>query len=366
MKVAIVGAGIGGLSLAWALTRRGVGVTLFEAGPVPNPRASSNDEHRMTRHCYGTLGGYGALMPDAFRAYEELWSDLRARHFRPTKFLYLTREASTWHAATARDLDRLGIAHRTLTSAEVRDIAPMLTTDAILDAFEADGAGELFAARIIADLARWLGEAGVDIRAHTRVRRVDAAAGRVETDTGLEAADVVVVAAGAWVLDLLPGQKGRLVPSRQTVLYLAPPPRFEAAWARAPVILDGSGTRGTYILPPAAGTRLKLGDHSFTRRGQGDDDRIATPADIEPVEAAARDSLVDFDDYRILEAKVCYYTVTADERFVVEPIGGAGWLMSACSGHGFKLAPLIAGGLADAIIGRRSAEEIPAWAAARG
>ncbi|MBN9008790.1 MAG: sarcosine oxidase, partial [Rhizobiales bacterium] len=90
-------------------------MALFEQGPVPNPKASSHDEHRMTRHCYGTLAGYGLLMPQAFRAYEELWSDLGARHFRPTKFLYVTREQSDWPAATARDLDRMGIPHRPLT-----------------------------------------------------------------------------------------------------------------------------------------------------------------------------------------------------------------------------------------------------------
>lgn len=320
----------------------------------------------MTRHCYGTLAGYGLLMPQAFRAYEELWSDLGARHFRPTKFLYVTREQSDWPAATARDLDRMGIPHRPLTPAEVSEIAPMLTTDAIVDAFEADGAGELFAARITRDLADWLRRAGVEIHEHARVGAIDAETGRVETGRGYHDADLVVVAAGAWVLDLLPGQKGRLAPSRQTVLYLQPPQRLDGAWRRAPVILDGSGMRGTYVLPPAEGTRLKVGDHSFTRQGSGDDDRIATAADIATVAAAARSSFADFDDYTILEAKVCYYTVTADERFVVEPIGPAGWLMSACSGHGFKLAPLIASGLADAIAGRRSAAGIPDWAAGRG
>src|SRR4051794_38488005 len=37
MKVAIVGAGIAGLSLAWALHKRGVAVSLFDQGAIPNP-----------------------------------------------------------------------------------------------------------------------------------------------------------------------------------------------------------------------------------------------------------------------------------------------------------------------------------------
>ena len=41
MKINIVGAGIMGLSTAWALYRRGHTVTIFEQGPVPNPQAAS-------------------------------------------------------------------------------------------------------------------------------------------------------------------------------------------------------------------------------------------------------------------------------------------------------------------------------------
>lgn len=365
LKVSIVGAGIAGLSLAWALTKRGVRVALFEQGPIPNPRSSSHDEHRITRHSYGALGGYGALMPYAFKVYEDMWADLRVRHFHPSKLLYVGRQPSDWCETTARDLGVAGIAYRSLTASEVAQWVPMLRTDGIVDAFESDGAGELFASRIVEGLAAWLREAGAELHDQTWVRGIDPASGRVLSDRKTYDADVVVVAAGAWVLDLLPAAADRLSPSRQTVLYLKPPARFEAIWRAAPVIVDMGITHGTYVLPPKGGTRLKIGDHVFTRRGTGSDDRVATDADVEPVIAAARESFVDFDDYGILEAKVCYYTVTADERFVVEPIGPAGWLLSACSGHGFKLGPLIASGLADALVGQRPAAKIPAWAAGK-
>ena len=366
LKVSIVGAGIAGLSLAWALSKRGAAVALFEQGAVPNPLSSSYDEHRITRHSYGSLSGYGALMPSAFRTYDELWVDLGVRHMHPSPLIFVGRQKSGWYETTARDLDAAGIAHRALTRADIERILPMLRTEGIIDAFESDGAGELFASRIVTSLAAWLREAGVAIHEHARVRAVDPATGRVTTDKGTFDADIVVVAAGAWLLDLVPAVGGRLTPSRQTMLYLKPPARFEAAWRAAPVIVDTGVTHGAYVLPPKEGTRLKIGDHVFTRRGAGGDDRIATPADIAPVAAAARESFIAFDDYEVLEAKVCHYTVTVDERFVVEPIGPAGWLLSACSGHGFKLGPLISRGLADALIGRRAAGEIPAWAAGLG
>ena len=49
MKVTVVGAGIMGLSAAWALSRRGHDVTVLDQGPVPNPRGASVDQHRLIR-----------------------------------------------------------------------------------------------------------------------------------------------------------------------------------------------------------------------------------------------------------------------------------------------------------------------------
>jgi len=364
--VAIIGGGIGGLSLAWALHKRGARVSLYEQGPIPNPASSSFDEHRITRHTYGGLSGYGALMPHAFHTYDELWRDLGETHYLPTNLVYVGRRASDWYQATAGELDAMGIAHRPLEKSEITARLPMLRSDGIVQAFEAEGAGMLFASRIVTALARWLAEAGVALHPHSRVSDVDPEAGSFIVNGERRSADAVVIAAGAWLPALYPAARPRLTPSRQVMLYVRPPAELVVAWAAAPVLVDQGVTHGAYILPPRGGTRLKIGDHVFTRRGDGSDDRIATSEDVAGVRTAASEIFAGFERYELLEAKVCYYTVTDDERFVVEPIGAKGWLLSACSGHGFKLGPLIASGLADAITGRRDAAEVTAWAAGRG
>ena len=357
--VIVVGAGIAGLSTAWALEKRAYSVEVFEQGPIPNPRASSYDEHRITRHAYGTAEGYAALMPDAFAMYDRMFRDIGADHFDRSKVVYFVREDTGWYEPTARSLARMDSGFRDLPLAEVPDRFPMVETAGLTRAVETDEGGMLFPIRILTDLVVTLGNRGVGFHADCRVTAVDPDAGLVVADGREHRADRIVVAAGAWVGKLTPLLDDTVVPSRQAVMYVAPPPELARAWAEAPVLIDLGLHSGTYTLPPRRSTRLKVGDHVFTRAGDADGDRVATAADVERLESAARLSYRAFDRYQVLEKKICFYTVTRDasERFAVRPWGNRAWVVSACSGHGFKLGPLVGDTVAGAIAGERGAEE---------
>jgi Glycine/D-amino acid oxidases (deaminating) len=77
-RIGVIGAGIMGLATAWALHRRGAVVSVFEQGPVPNPKGSSVDESRLIRHPYGNQYGYTAMVDPAFAAWDQLFGDLTA------------------------------------------------------------------------------------------------------------------------------------------------------------------------------------------------------------------------------------------------------------------------------------------------
>ena len=60
---------------------------------------------------------------------------------------------------------------------------------------------------------------------------------------------------------------------------------------------------------------------------------------------------------------MCFYTVTEDERFVVEKAGTHGWVMSPCSGHGFKFGALMGLELARTLDQARDPAQHARWAA---
>lgn len=362
-KILVVGGGIAGLSAAWGLARRGFAVELFEQGPLPNPRASSYDEHRIIRHAYGTLEGYAYLMPEAFRVWNALWQDIGARHHDDLPVVYFMRGDHEWYAPTERSMRRMNIGFADIPLAEIASRFPMVNPEGLTRVVETAGGGILYPIRIMTDLVKHLADRGVVLHPDTKVEAVDPDAGAIRTVAGIARGDAVVITAGAWVTRLLPNLAGIAVPSRQAVMFLAPPAELAAAWRAAPVLIDLGAESGTYTLPPRAGTRLKIGDHQFTRAGDPDGDRTGTEADVVRLTEAAYRAWKDFHRYTVLERKACFYTVTADERFILRGVGTKTWLGSACSGHGFKLGPLMGDALAATIAGDRDPAGLSTWAA---
>ena len=108
---------------------------------------------------------------------------------------------------------------------------------------------------------------------------------------------------------------------------------------------------------------MKVGDHEFSRSGDPDAARDAQPAEMAPLLERCATLLRGFDQWRIDRLKVCFYTVTEDERFVVEKQGAKGWVMSPCSGHGFKFGALMGKELARTIVSERDPAAHARWAA---
>ncbi|MEI6161652.1 MAG: FAD-dependent oxidoreductase [Roseococcus sp.] len=359
-KILILGAGIMGLATAWALLRQGFAVHLLDQARPPNPAGSSVDHHRLIRHAYGAQRGYMRMVDEAYAAWDRLWDDLGEVLHIPTGVLALDDTAGDWVRQTRASFRADGRGFEDLGAAEIEARFPYLSGAGIKDAFFCRLGGVLLAERIVAALARHVVAEGAVI-AVARATGLDPARATVTLEGGAtRSADVLVVAAGPWIPRLLPEMAKRVVPSRQVVVRLEAP---SEAWTTAPMLLDLAVEGGFYLVPPVAGTPIKIGDHSFSRQGHPDDDRTPDPREVERILGLARKRIPGLEGFPRLGSATCFYDVEPDERFVIEPLSPRAWVMSGFSGHGFKFGAVLGERLAQAIAQPDTAATLPAWAA---
>ncbi|MCW0233708.1 MAG: FAD-dependent oxidoreductase [Ferrovibrio sp.] len=373
MKTIIVGGGIMGLSTARALKKLGHEVVLIEQGALPNPLGTSVDQHRLIRYPYGAQRGYTRMVRHAYHAWKRLWHDLKMTLYAETGTLVLSGAGDDWAKACAAILTEEEIEHLPFDAATVLGRWPMLSGEGLQDAFYCPSGGVLFAEAIVAALSSHLRERGVTLLTQKKVVAVDPEMGRVTlADKTVLQADHVLVTAGPWTAQLLPGLAPVSRSSRQVVVYLQPPADLGASWYAAPMLLEiGQGQnsgQGFYLVPPritrdGMRTGLKIGDHTFGPTADPGIDRDATQDEIDAILAKARHRIADLDQYRVSQAKTCFYDVEADEKFQFRQIGPRGYAFCGTSGHGFKFGPVVGEVIADALAGKASVEETARWLA---
>jgi glycine/D-amino acid oxidase-like deaminating enzyme len=362
MQVAVVGAGVIGLSLARSLLHAGHEVTVYDRAEVPNPHASSVDRSRLIRYAYGRQAGYAGMVDDAYGAWDRLWAELGESHYIRTGTLVLAQHGATWARDSANTLAAMGRPAEWLDPAEAEARYPLLDLTGIERAFHVPTGGVLHAERIVAALARHVRALGGTVREECPVESVDTALGCLVLADGTHVrADMLLLAPGPWAARLLPDLASRLTPSRQVVTYGDIPPETGTQWDAMPMVLDIGKDSGFYAVPPVLGEPLKVGDHSFSLKGDPDREREPGVEELREMFESASVRLKGFDAYQLRDGRTCFYTVAPEERFIVEQRGRAA-VFAGFSGHGFKFGPLIGERFAEVAARRRSFESFARWA----
>jgi sarcosine oxidase len=177
----------------------------------------------------------------------------------------------------------------------------------------------------------------------------------VFTALGHYRAKQLIISAGAWVNELLPGMRSPFRIERQALHWFEPIDDADAFRPeRCPIHLwQFDGERYFYGFPNM-GAGVKMAFHHAGEITTADDvRRDVTMDEVEEVRAAVR-RFVPAADGRLLASTVCLYTNTPDEHFWIDrhPEHANVLVASPCSGHGFKFAPVIGEVLADLVDGK--------------
>jgi sarcosine oxidase len=328
MRATVVGAGIHGLATARALVRRGHDVTVVEQFELDHTRGSSHGGSRIFRLSYPDVV-WVRLAQEAYGGWRELERETGEQLLELSGIIEIVRSEAE---GSRRAFEEVGVAYELLDAGEVARRYPVHVPDGMHALYQAD-AGITYASRAQHAFLASARDHGTRVVERARVDDLD------DVD-----ADIVVVTAGAWAKDLL-ARAGIDLPvtaTCETVAYF----RLESE-RPIPSVVDfkpGARAHGTYALhDPTYG--LKLGIHGSGKPVDPDDQPDADSELAELMrEAVAR--YFPTADATPAKAETCLYTNTDDERFILERHGRI-VVGSACSGHGFKFAPVVGERLAD-------------------
>jgi sarcosine oxidase len=371
-KTVIVGGGLAGSAAAWALTRAGRPCVLLEAFQPGHDRGSSHGTARIFRRAYPDPL-YVQLTGEARRLWSELEYEAGETLITVTGSLDFGR--SDLPGEMYKQLLAQGVPAEMVDPREAAGRWPGLAfddDDSVM--FHPEG-GVIDAERAMAAMRRLAEENGAEIHYGTRAELITARS--VHTQEQTYEADTIVIAAGAWTQPLA----GHLVPlpeltvTQITAFHFAPEARQEQSAPEARQEQSASQARQEQSesqdgAAPAWPTFINYGDVvryglqsgadapgavKMAVHGMGGvttgDDRDGIP-DKAVREQARRFVMTKVPGLRPEPIKelTCLYTSTANEDFIFDRRGNL-VIVSACSGHGAKFAPLTGKFAADLVAG---------------
>lgn len=363
--VIVLGLGAMGSAAVYQLAKRGAHVLGIDRYAPPHNHGSTHGDTRVTRLAIGEGAHYTPLVMRSHEIWREIEREMGADLLTANGGLIISSNsnpASThvkgFFQNTVDAARRHGIAHELLDAAEIRRRYPMFKVrDDEFGYFEPTAGFVRPEACVEAQLAL-AKKYGAVLHTGETVRRFEPRDDgvRVVTDKGSYEARKLVIAAGAWVPELLgPGFAHLFKIYRQVLLWFQPggniaqyrPDRFPTFIWELP-----DAKQGIYGFPAIDGAAggVKVASESFVNTT--DPHNVAREVSPEEIaETYDRYIAPFFPDLSpvCVKAAVCLYTVTPDSGFIIDRHPGSERVMvaSPCSGHGFKHSAAIGEALAD-------------------
>ncbi|MBR0757099.1 N-methyl-L-tryptophan oxidase [Bradyrhizobium jicamae] len=347
----VIGLGAMGSAAFFELAKRGARVLGIEQFDPGHDRGSSHGESRIIRLAYFEHPSYVPLVQEARhrwaeiqqRADETIFLDIGCVEigFPGAPLIRRSLEAARQHSLHVDEMDARDIRMR---------FPAFDVPDDWTGHFQADG-GLLIPELAIKTFVREAVRLGGTLMAGTKVRRIESGSKYPEIDLGAGrvSAERVIVTAGAWLTELvdipLP-----LEISRQVVGWFEPQVAASFTPEALPVFLLATPDNAYYGFPNHRESGWKAASHLHGRSLQNADAlrQDAAPDDEAQIRRMVSDYMPDGNG-PLRKMQTCMYTNTPDGHFLIDRAAHDARIIvaSACSGHGFKFAPVIGAILAD-------------------
>jgi sarcosine oxidase len=368
----VVGLGTHGSAAAAALARRGQRVLGIERFGRGETMGSASGWSRLVRTAHYEHPWLAPLAAASWDRWLELGRETGTPLLTRTGGLYGGPAASAIVAGARESAGDHEVTHEVLDAAEIHRRWPILEPAEDTVAVLEDQAGTIRIDHAIEAHLTVAERGGARLDFGRRVVDWRPASGggfEVETADGRVAgAAHLVITTGPWIGEFVPDLQLPLTVEREVPMWFRPTMEPASVGAeRLPVWVLRDADTMFYGAPYDPELGLKVSIHHWGTFVEPDTvERDVGDADVERVRTFLRHRMPTANG-DLVNAKVCLYTNTPDETFVIDrhPAAPGVAYASACSGHGFKFAPVIGEILAELVTTGSTSWPIEPFAADR-
>ncbi|MGA8427220.1 MAG: N-methyl-L-tryptophan oxidase [Candidatus Dormiibacterota bacterium] len=353
LRVIVVGLGAMGSAAAFQLARRGALVIGLETFGPAHDRGSSHGESRIIRQAYFEDPAYVPLVLSAYQLWRELEASSGQRLLETTGGVMIGPPDGQVLNGSLQSALRWGLPHRILTASELQAEFPIFKPAPDQVGLLEPEAGVLAPELAVLSQLRLAASLGAELHFGERVLGWDSTESSVvvRTSTSRYEADRLVLTAGPWSSELLPGLEMQLQPERQVMVWFAPTDigRFTAPGCPVYLLERGDGDQ-FYGVPTRDGQTTKAARHHGGELTTAASlRRVIDDSDVAKVRQGLAEILPELAAAPLARAATCLYTNTPDLNFVIglHPTSERVTVAAGFSGHGFKFSPVVAEILAD-------------------
>lgn len=348
--ITIIGAGIVGLSTAFALLKQGMQhVTVLEQATVDHNRGTSHGISRLIRSEYGTKKFYTEMVQSSFKLWKCLEQHTGRTLYTPTGLLMLGHEDDGVTQSSYNSLCQVGYIPERLSRQSCMQRFPQFHTQNY-DVFTYHSeAGMLHASTCLQTLKDVILDLGGSILESARVIHITHGNQHrhlcLHLSTGEIIADRVVVAIGPWIHHLLEELYLPVRLTRQFLLYFAnlAPTTFGLNAFPAFMADTFYGFPIHNTCTKSGPSWLKAASHHFGETVDPDEPPMIDEQAIQQVTRELCNLIPALEHATLAHIDACIYDVSPDENFILDHYPGDPRIIFATglSGHGFKFGLLL-------------------------